>query len=160
MTEETPRESGGESSPQTKKQTARLIELAMTKSNPMVEELRRRIEAEDGHQWFLSVLNSGPTAFLGSPDLLATGQISLSQLKQIKELSKSLVGQRRDPQARLAGAIGYFLSIAAALTHHHTRICSRPRTELDPVLLDLASVTQSPWSELLSRAAVSKEKEA
>jgi hypothetical protein len=50
----------------------------------------------------------------------------------------------------------YFLAVAAALANHGALICSRTREELDPVLLDLATVLPGQWSEMLCRATMRK----
>lgn len=152
------------------RKTERLLRLAMNRPNLVAEELRRKIEAKEGSRWFESVLHTDPLGLFrdldrgdGSeetearPIRLLSGDVTIEQLRAIKEKSKALFRATRDPDQRLIGAVGYFLSIAAGLRHHHTRICSRSRQEVDPILLDLASAAPSPWNELLSRAAIEPE---
>ena len=132
----------------------RLLTLGLAGPARPVDELIDRLLQNDGHRWLSSALGSWPLAAHGSPrGQLCEGRATVDELRSIKNDSKDLLKRARDREDRLAGLLGYFFSVAAALAHHGELITSRPRAEVDPTLLELAEVTPGAWSKLLSRAA-------
>jgi hypothetical protein len=133
----------------------RLLTLGLMGQQRHAQDLVSRLCRSDGHQWFESTLRNGPVGRLGEPrEQLCAGAASLEQVRNAKEQCKVLLQKAPDRESRLAALAGYFVTIAAALAHHQTVICGRSREDLDPVLLDLAEVTPSEWSDLLSRATL------
>ena len=131
----------------------RLLTLGLAGPARPVDELIDRLLQNDGHRWLSSVLGSWPVAAHGSSRVqLFEGRAAVDELRSIKNESKDLLKRARDRDDRLAGLLGYFFSVAAALAHHGELITSRPRAEVDPILLELAEVTPVAWSQLLSRA--------
>lgn len=140
---------------------SRLLELGLTGPRRPVDALIDRLAALDGGRWLESTLD---TVFVASlreaPQSLIDGDVTVEQLRDIKNKSKSLMKKGNDRDTRLGALVGYFFSIASALAHHHALICSRSREELDPILLDLAAVAPPSWSGLLGRAALAPSESA
>jgi hypothetical protein len=131
-----------------------LLQLGLDGPRRPVHGLLDRLSEAGGAAWLESAL-SRVCEDLGTPrELLVEGRASLEQLTTIKDRSKRLLRHADDGEASLAGVAGYFLSIAAGLRHHGALIGSRGRSELDGILLDIASVAPSPYSEMLSDATL------
>ncbi len=134
---------------------SRLLRLGLTEQDRPVDELIRRLEEPDGAAWLPRTL----AAHAGLGDraqietFIAPGA-DLNRLHQLKESGKKSLARHASGDARLAAIALYFLSVAAALRHHQSLICSRPRDEVTAVLLDLAAATAEPWSTMLSEAAI------
>ncbi len=142
----------------TEADATRMLSLAISGPLRPVDDLIERLSRPDGAKWLSRVLSAGPTAAFGAArEQIADGKASLEQLRAIKQTSKSLLQNSKDPQSRLTAMVSYFFPVAAALTHYDESICSRPREELETVLLDLAAVTDEPWSSMFSTAALSGE---
>lgn len=136
-------------------ETSRLIRMATESMGRPVHRLIDRLTLVDGPDWFRRMLAEGPVARLGdAEDQLVRGKATLGELVQLKQASKQQFKRRADSQDRLYGMAGYFLSVAAALRHHGKNICSRPRTELEDTLLDLAAAVPEPWESFLSATAL------
>ena len=137
---------------------SRLLQLGLSGPRRPVDGLVERLSQLDGHRWLESALSRGPACTFEDPEsALIHGGATLDQLKEMKEDCKSLMKQSRDQETRLIALAGYFLAIAAAMAHYENCICSREREELDPILLDLASVAPGDWSNLLSRASLAHD---
>ena len=132
-----------------------LLRLGLTGPRRPVDDLIDRLGEPDGANWLIEALDQGVLAGLGSAvGQLAEGEATVEQLAEIKERSQSQLRTGLDRDSRLAGIAGYFLTLAAGLRHHGHALSSRSRDDLDPVLLDLATVAPSPFSELLSDATL------
>jgi hypothetical protein len=130
------------------RRAARLLELGRTPPRRAVDLLLEDLAAH-GAGRLEELLRAGPAGAFPPRDLALSGA-SLAALVGIKERCKSM--PERDLRGRLQSMAGYFTSIAAALVQHRTRITRRSLEKLEPILLDLAAATQSPWSELFTAA--------
>ena len=132
-------------------EAARLLEVCRARKRRAVDLLIEHLE--DRRSGGLEdLLASGPAGSLGSwREGLLSGGASVEELTKVKELCK------HDPGGGVRGQLerlaGYFTAVAAGLCHHGQRICSRPMSDLNPILIDLAAVTSGPWSELFLRAS-------
>lgn len=138
-------------------QATRLLKLGISGPKRRVDPLIDRLRSSAGKSWFAGILKRPPFADL--PDAvgqLVQGRASLDEIVAFKDAAKHAVTAAQAADAELAGIAAYYIAIAAAMTHHNSLISSVNRTELDAVLLDLAEVLPSPWSELASRAALAK----
>ncbi|MCC6229562.1 MAG: hypothetical protein IT432_10080 [Phycisphaerales bacterium] len=131
----------------------RLLRLGLSRPSRPVDALIDRLLSPGGHEWFRKVIQ-GPTfktcvgdAFTG----LISGRVMLVQLTSLKEAAKSL-GADRDRENRLVARVAYDLAIAAALAHHGRIITGQKRSELLPVLTDLADALPEPWADMVVRA--------
>ena len=125
-------------------QAARLLAVCGRRNRRAVDLLIEHLE-ESGSEGLEDLLASGP-----APELLSP-RSSANELRRLKELCKSDSG--RGVRGQLERLAGYFTAVAAALCHHEQHICSRPLSDLDPILIDLASVTSGSWYELFEGAA-------
>ena len=131
----------------------RLLNLGLGGLARPVDELIDRLLQHDGHRWLSAALRSWPLAAHGSPRRqLCEGRATVDELRSLKNESKDLLKRARDREDRIVGLLGYFFSVAAALAHHGELITSRPREEVDPILIELAEVTPGAWSQMLSCA--------
>jgi len=131
----------------------RLLRLGLSQPNRPVDALIERLLAPGGHEWFRKVIQT-PTfkTCVGDPVAsLVNGRVMLVQLTALKEAAKSL-GADRDRENRLIARVAYDLSIAAALAHHGRIITGQKRSELLPVLTDLAEALPEPWADMVIRA--------
>lgn len=138
-------------------QATRLLKLGISGPKRRVDPLIDRLRSSAGKSWFAGILKRPPFADL--PDAVGQfvqGRASLDQIVAFKDAAKHAVTAAQGADAELAGIAAYYIAIAAAMAHHNSLISSVNRTELDAVLLDLAEVLPSPWSELASRAALAK----
>ncbi len=119
-----------------------------------VDELIDRLSEDDGPTFFEDTLMPGLiSAYGGLVERMVDRSATLDELVEIKEKAKALkVGAEGEPQ-RLVAMAGYFFAVGTALILHNKLICSRPRTELQPIMLDLATVTPPPLSEIIEKAA-------
>lgn len=132
----------------------RLLQVGLDKPRRPINDLVDRLLEPDGSQWLSRILHTGPIATHGLPkELLCDGRATMDQLMAIKGESKEMLQGPGRAQGRAAALMGYLLAVAAALVHHGQMISSRPRSELDAVLLELADVTPGEWAGLLRRAA-------
>lgn len=131
-----------------------LLRFGITRPRRSVDALIERLERSDGPTWLDAALATGPLTGLGGPTAFARGTAPLESIHRAKDRGKELAAHAREPEERLAGLAGYFVAIAAALAHHGSAITTRPIDELAPMLLDLATVAPSPWTELFGRAAL------
>ncbi len=137
---------------------SRLFQIGLCGPRRPVDALIDRLSQLDGHHWLDSALSTGTASMFEDPEnALIRGSATLDQLKRMKEEGKSVIKRSRDRETRLNALASYFLAIAAAMVHHRNLICSRRRDELNPVLLDLASVAPGKWSDLLSQAALTPD---
>lgn len=135
-------------------QASRLLRIGIHGPARPVDELLDRLAGTDGSAWLSDALATGPAAAFGPPDVtLARGNLTLEQLASIKQVSTRLVAQPASGTATLAAMAAYFFAVAAGLADFGTNLSSRPREDLEPILLDLASVTPDAWSDLFIRAA-------
>lgn len=131
-----------------------LLELGLSGPKRPIDRLIDRLSQPDAFLWLEKNLLSGPAGAFGDPLVyLVEGKATLDQLIAIKQTSKSLLGASPGDEANLTALAGYFFAVAAALVHHQTVICSRPRDEMTTALLDLAAVAAEPWATLLSDAS-------
>ena len=139
----------------TRAQASHLLRPGLNSGDRPVDGLITRLGQPDGGNWFHEQFEQ---VFLGdhglSAAVLCEGRTTVDQLDSLKDASKRA---HQDPEQRLVGMAGYFLSAAAALAGHGVRITSRPMTDLEPVLLDLAEVLAEPWAGLCGRAALVEE---
>lgn len=137
----------------------RLLKLGLTEPRRPIDDLIERLSRADGATWFQALCQRPPLSSLNALGSAGEGMIqgraSVAQLTELKEAGKQLL-REPGPEARLTGMAAYFLAVGAALANHGALICSRPRAELDPVLLDLATVLPGPWSDMLCRATMRK----
>ena len=129
-----------------------LLRLGQDAKRRTVDELIDRLIEERDPAWFERMLEAGPPGSCGPVrKSLHDGGASLPDVIRIKNGSKAAF-HRSSPEERLSGIAGYFLAVAAARIHHGATISSRPREEVDGVLLDLASSAPAPWDEFLFHA--------
>jgi hypothetical protein len=134
----------------------RLLKLGLTQPRRPIDELIERLSRDDGATWFLGLCQRQPLNLFGlANEALPGGRASVAQLTELKETGKRML-RESGTDSRLIGMATYFLAVAAALANHGALICSRTREELDPVLLDLATVLPGQWSEMLGRATMRK----
>lgn len=140
---------------------SRLLALGLRGPRRPVDSLLDRLAESDGPAWIEHAIRGldTPDAAGGSVrTLLLDGNHisgSLLQLITLKDRCKKAASGSRGGLPPAEPLLGYFFAIAAALAHHATPISSMPRADIDGVLLDLASVTPEPWTELLCRATLS-----
>lgn len=135
----------------------RLLKLGISGPKRRVDPLIERLRSTAGKAWFAGMLKRPPFAGLREPvEQLVQGRASLDEIVAFKDAGKQAVTTAPGADAELTGVAAYYLAIAAAMAHHNSLISSVNRPELDAVLLDLAEVLPSPWSELASRAALVK----
>jgi hypothetical protein len=133
---------------------SRLLQVGLDAPRRPVNDLVDRLLEPDGDQWLSRILHTGPVATHGLPkELLCEGRATFEQLMAIKGQSKQMLQGPGGRESRASALMGYMLAVAAALVHHGRMISSRPRSELDAVLLELADVTPGEWAGLLRRAA-------
>lgn len=138
-------------------QATRLLKLGISGPKRRVDPLIDRLRSSAGKAWFAGIFKKAPFATLADPvDRLAEGRATLDEIVAFKDAAKHAVTKATGSDTELAGVAAYYMAIAAALAHHGSLISSVNRPELDAVLLDLAEVLPSPWSELASRAALVK----
>lgn len=138
----------------TELQATRLLSLGLSNDRRPIDDLIDRLDEPDGARWLERVLtarsadvNAALTPALSSP------QTNLALLKAVKERGKTLVKETASGESRLEGLAIYFLALAAALVHHQRLISRQRMAEVRDVMLDLAAVAPTPWSDLLTRAA-------
>jgi hypothetical protein len=132
-----------------------------------VDELLARLEAHDGASWLASTMSNaaeavGITAPPNAIDkVFCSASATAEQLEAVKDYGKRTLKGALNAEERCQGLAAYFVSIAAALTHHNTLIGAKradgdrgPRSELHNALLDLAAATELPWTALLGDAAM------
>ena len=132
--------------------TARLLELGRTPPRRAVDLLIEDLHDHQGSNHLEELLTTSPLRSMGPlRECLIEGSADLEALIQAKEQCKQ---PPEGPGLRtsLERQACYFTTIAAALVHHHRRICSRPMEELTPILLDLAGAAPQPWSDLFCQA--------
>jgi hypothetical protein len=149
---EIPTRPKGEIDPTT---ASRLLALGRKGGSDQVEAVIRRMMEPDGRRWFASIFASGAIDVPGDPEsFFLRAQAPLPALVRVKEACKELYTKAPGEEEKLLATIGYFLAVAAALVHHGVSISSRPRSEVDPILLDLACALPEPWVDLLAEAAL------
>ena len=132
-----------------------LLRLGLSGPRRPVDDLVDRLSEPDGAEWLIRALEDKALGGRGSAvEQLAEGRATIDQLAEVKDRSQRLLRTGPDQDTLLAGIAGYFFALAAALLHHGRALSSRSRDELDPVLLDLATVAPSPFSEMLSDATL------
>ena len=133
---------------------SRLLRVGLAPGARPVDELIARLRREDGAAWFTRAIDSSPASACGPATArLLEGKATLEELRGVKEASKALLHQACDREPRLRCFVSYFLSVAAALVHHCTRITSRG-DDLEGIFLDLAEAAPAPWADFLARAAL------
>ncbi|MEQ8766796.1 MAG: hypothetical protein RL885_22980 [Planctomycetota bacterium] len=132
---------------------SRLLRLGLEKEEGPARGLIQRLSGPKGAARFRELIHRPPFDLSVTTGLL-DGSLDLPALDRLKEKDKVLFSSGDDSELRLTGMAAYFLAIAGALAHHGQNICSRPREEVDRLMLDLAEVAPEPWSELLARAAM------
>ena len=125
--------------------------LELARPERTVDKLLFKLREPGGESWVLGELRSR-FAIDRPLERLVSGEVSLERLIEIKEQSKRIFQPRDFKEAILAGVAGYFLSVAAALTHYGTLISTQGRDRVDPVLVDLERALSRPWRELLRSA--------
>lgn len=137
----------------TERSALRLLRLGLSQPHRPVDALIERLMAPGGHDWFRHIIQRAPfkTCVGDAASALVSGRVMLVQLTALKEASKSL-GADRDRENRLIARAGYDLAIAAALAHHARIITGQRRSELLPVLTDLAEALPEPWADMVVRA--------
>lgn len=107
----------------------------------------------NGQEDLFGMLNAGPAARFGSSEeiFLKCGA-SLETLLAVKRKSKGLYREAANPDARLAALLGYFLSTAAAVVHHGSKISVLPAEEFLGAYRKLAAVTSGRLRELFRQA--------
>lgn len=133
--------------------TSRLLELGFSSGSRPVDSLIARLERPDGQEWFDTHINGEVLNALGT----GTSSVPLATLNLIKERSKQKLGSSSSYGERLEGLLGYFLSVAGALTWHGQLICSRSAEEVRSVLADLSTVTPCPWQTVLAKASLPRQ---
>ena len=128
---------------------SKLMRLGIRSTPRLVEQLMERVD-RGGGAWLDSLLAEEEIATLADAS-------SLDELRASKNRGKEQLAAASDQDDRSRATLQYFLAIGAALYQHGALITSRPRAELEPILLDLAATLPDPWSRWLGRAAVAPE---
>ena len=119
-----------------------------------IDELIDRLSESDGPRYLEQVLMPGLQRAHG-PALqrLIDRSATLEELITIKQQAKTLHAAGETETQRHIAMAGYFFAVGTALILYNKLICSRPRAELQPIMLDLATVTPPPLSDIIQRAA-------
>ena len=134
-------------------QVSRMLRLGIRGRPRPIDSLLDRLAADDGAAWLGQVLSDESMACLASlPSPDEDHDVTLEQLTAIKEACKSTVLRTKAREGSLRAIVGYFFSVAGALALFRMNISSRGIDELEPILIDLASVTPPDWSALFERA--------
>lgn len=134
-------------------QASRMLRLGIHGPPRPIDRLLDRLAADDGAAWLSEALSDESTARLASlPSVGEEHDVTLEQLTAVKEACKSTALRTHAPDVSLRAMVGYFFSVAGALALFRTNISSRGNDELEPILIDLASVTPPDWSALFERA--------
>lgn len=128
----------------------RLLSLGVKSTGGPVDELIERLEDEDGTEWFARWLESQDPP--PEPARLLAGDISLQEIEGLVSRGKAALGSARSREDRIEATILYFLALASGIVHHGRVLTRTSRSELDGVLVELASALPAPWAELLERA--------
>ncbi len=133
---------------------SKLLQLGLNIPERPIDQLMDRLNQPDGLNWLDLQLSEEPISMFGSPkQLLVKGDITLDQLKKIKQQSKKLLSSHPDYSSRMQATIGYFFSIAASLLHHQTLLSNRKREEIKAAMDDLSAITSDPWSDFFKSAS-------
>jgi hypothetical protein len=132
----------------------KLLQLGIVGDQRPVDELIEFLLSTTEPGWLERALNNGPCREAGEcRAVLLDGRSTLDQLRDIKDRSKRLIKSAGSHEERMAGIAGYLFAVAAAIVRHRQLIATRPKRELRPVLLDLATAVPDPWSAVLGKAA-------
>ncbi|MEQ8766797.1 MAG: hypothetical protein RL885_22985 [Planctomycetota bacterium] len=130
-----------------------LLAMGLEQPSQPLDLLVGRLIEPDGSAWLSEVLRYGPTATFGPPRrTLVQGTADIRELLAIKEMCKTYFQVAPRSSDRLAALVGYFLTVAAALSHYGELITRQSARKLDEAFWDLTSALPDPWSELASSA--------
>ncbi|MFZ4574826.1 MAG: hypothetical protein ACOYN0_10545 [Phycisphaerales bacterium] len=146
---ETERDDGAEAPDVNGGMTSKLLRLGISGPTRPVDELIGRLEQPDGAEWLLRQFTEPGLGVLADPH----GACDLPALKAAKESGKKLLGRPGSRDERLRGLLAYFLSIAAALHRFGSNISTRPLSDIEPVLADLATTVPEPWQSVLAHVS-------
>ncbi len=139
----------------TAKDATRLLRLGLAGPRRPIDPALDLMRDEAGQEWFRTALSRGPVGQEGDPEaLLLRGEADLDRLRALKDRCKRLLNAVPDEREKAGIVVAYFLVLAAAIAHHGTSISSRARSEVDPVLIDIADLAPEPWRAMLLSAAV------
>lgn len=85
---------------------------------------------------------------------LPEGAPSLDDLERMKDRAKAAGTDASTLEEALCATLAYLVCVAAALAHHGRTITSRPRAEMDRILVDLADAVPARWRTMLLRAVL------
>lgn len=117
-----------------------------------VDDLIRRMRQFDGGQWFSICLTM--LFARASHDLVATTNLPLDRLVELKERSKTLVAEASSSNESREALARYCACVAAALSLHKVTISSRPVTEWISLFVEIADAAPPAWRPLFEDAAV------
>lgn len=136
-----------------------LLRLGIVGPRRNADRLLERLEAGDGAQWLARCLAGAPFTDIGDPtEGLARGGANVEQLNALKDKGKRLMANDSNDADVALGLLAYFLSVAAGLVHHRAWLSSQPARAIGEILGEMASLTPTPWSELLGKAAYACER--
>lgn len=134
-------------------QASRMLRLGLHGPARPVDKLLDRLGESDGENWLRNVLAMEEWSVLASvPNTNAQDAPVIEQLTKIKDAGKMTAVRGGSPETSLRAMVGYFFAIAGAFALFQTNISSRSATELEPILIDLASVAPPEWSGVFERA--------
>jgi hypothetical protein len=134
-------------------QASRMLRLGIHGPARPVDNLLDRLAEPDGATWLRGVLAmEGVAALATIPTPTGKESLVVGELTQIKESSKAAAIRGGSHVALLKAMVGYFFAIAGAFALFQTNISSRSSAELEPILIDLASVAPPDWSVVFERA--------
>lgn len=134
-------------------QASRLLRVGLRGPARPVDRLLDRLAEEDGAKWLHGVLSDGSLDLLASATVDRGGaDITLDALKSLKEIGKTSAMRADTRDATLRAMVGYFFSVGTGLAMFRENISSRSAEELDPILMDLASVSPPEWSAMFEKA--------
>jgi len=134
-------------------QASRLLRVGLRGPARPVDRLLDRLAEEDGAKWLRGVLSDDPLGLLASATAdRAEAGITLDALKSLKQIGKTSAMRADTRDATLRAMVGYFFSVGTGLAMFRENISSRSAEELDPILMDLASVSPPEWSALFEKA--------
>lgn len=130
----------------------RLLGMASPEVGGPLGEVIRRLERADGAAWLNACLKEQPLAPIAGPDGKPDARTSLDVLKRLKHDSKRLLPAAGDEGTRLRAVLAYFVAVGAALAQHGVLISSRPQSDVEQAILDLAAALPAEWAVLLEPA--------
>lgn len=144
-----PDDSGSDLAPDAARQ---VLNIGLKGPQRPVDDLIRRMRQFDGAQWFgmcMTMLFNKP-----AHDQLSAEHLSLEQLVDMKERSKTMVAEAASSSESREALARYCACVAAALSMHKMTISSRPVTEWINLFVEIADAAPPVWRALFEDAAV------